>query len=312
LVPIWITFGKSLDSAWAEDTTTVDFIMSRQDDSMTRVYSALSSPIRREIVDILRTRGKAGFKELHENVKTSVGALYHHLDALEGIVSQGTDKKYVLTEEGKAAIDALSITEERIATVIAPSGMRETRLGLVTKEALFGRSIFQYLSQDSLRSLPIAILIVVLGGWLSYQTNLEPLLLFYMNPSSGFNRAWLALLFPAGWITTFVIADLLSVAVFKRKGGDLTLLTTTAFAMLPLLIVPGTFALAKVLSVPIATESMLIVLLPIILQVWVICLLSSAVSVSKGLKMERTAVVSLGVIYVNILALVALLELGFF
>ena len=82
--------------------------------------------------------------------------------------------------------------------------------------------------------------------------------------------------------------------------------------MLPLLIGPGIFTVAKALSVTIATENMLIVLLPIILQVWVICLLSSAVSVSKGLKLERTAVVSLGVIYVNILALVALLELGFF
>jgi len=286
--------------------------MSKNDDSMTRVYSALSTPIRREIVDILRTRGKAGFKELHENVKTSVGALYHHLDALEGIVAQGSDKKYVLTETGRAAIEALSVTEEKIATGITSPITKETRLSFIAKETMFGRSIFQYLSQEPLRSLPIAILIVTLGGWLSFQTNLEPLLLFYISPSSGFNRTWLALLFPAGWLATFAIADLLSVGVFKRRGGDLALLTTTAFAMLPLLIVPGTFALAELASLPVRNESTLVVLLPIILQVWVICLLSSAVSVSKGLKMERTAVVSLGVIYLNILALVALLELGFF
>ncbi len=279
---------------------------------MTRVYSALASPIRREIVDILRTRGRAGFKELHDNVKTSVGALYHHLEALEGLVAQGPDKKYFLTDKGRAAIDALSVTEEKIATIKVPPKLKEAKLGFIAKEALFGRSVFQYLGQESLRSLPLAVLIVTFGGWVSFQTNLEPLLLFYVSPSSGISRVWLAFLFPLGWIATFLIADLLSVALFKRKGGDLTLLTGTAFAMLPLLVVPGIFAIGQLLSLPIRTENSLVVLLPIILQVWVICLLSSAISISKGLKMERTALVSLGVIYLNILALVATLELGIF
>src|SRR5713101_9969003 len=100
--------------------------MSSQDDSMNRIYSALASPVRREIVDTLRSRGKAGFKELHENIKTSVGALYHHLDALEGIVAQGPDKKYVLTDRGRSTIDTLSVSEERIvAGRLAPA--RETR-----------------------------------------------------------------------------------------------------------------------------------------------------------------------------------------
>jgi DNA-binding transcriptional ArsR family regulator len=279
---------------------------------MTRVYSALASPIRRQIVDILRTREKAGFKELHENVKTSVGALYHHLEALDGIVTQDSDKKYVLTGQGRAAVDALSITEERIATGIAVGAVKETGLGLIVKEALFGRSVLQYVSQDSLRSIPLAILIIAVGGWLSYQTNLEPLFLLYVAPSSGFNRAWLALLFPAGWFATFGMAELLSIALFKRRGGELALVTTTAFAMLPLLIVPGTIALASLLFLPFSAESIVIVVLPIVLQVWMICLLSSAVSFSKGLRMEKTALVSLGAIYLNILALVALLELHFF
>ncbi len=279
---------------------------------MNRIYSALASPVRREIIDLLRTRGKAGFKEIHESIKTSVGALYHHLDALEGIVAQGTDKKYALTDQGRATIEALSVTEEKISTGIAVPMMKETRFGLIAKEAFFGRTVFSYLNQESLRSLPLAMLIVTLGGWLSFQTNLEPLLLFYVTPSSGINRALLALLFPVGWLTTFSISDLLSIAIFKRKGGDLTLLTGTAFAMLPLLLVPGIFFMAQLAALPIGAGNSLVVLLPIVLQVWVVCLLSSAISVSKGLKMERTALVSLGVIYLNILALLVLLETGIF
>ena len=82
--------------------------------------------------------------------------------------------------------------------------------------------------------------------------------------------------------------------------------------MLPLLIVPGTMVLLEALGYSFATLGNLVVLLPIILQVWVICLLSSAISFSKGLKMEKTAVVSLGVIYLNIVALLVFLEMGVF
>src|SRR6266581_2982546 len=108
--------------------------MSRKNDNMSKVYSALASPIRREIVEFLRSHGKAGFMELHESVMTSVGALYHHVDALEGIVAQGPDKKYELTGDGRAAIEALSVTEERIAIGISPPVGSETKLGYLAKE----------------------------------------------------------------------------------------------------------------------------------------------------------------------------------
>ena len=68
----------------------------------------------------------------------------------------------------------------------------------------------------------------------------------------------------------------------------------------------------EALGYSLSTLGSMIVLLPILLQVWVVCLLSSAISFSKGLKMEKTAVVSLGVIYLNIVALLALLEMGVF
>lgn len=282
----------------------------KPDDKIADVYAALGNSYRRQIVHFLREQRKAGFKELHETLRISVGALYHHLDMLEGIVAQGPDKKYVLTEEGRSAINTLSVSEEKIAAGSIQTD-RETRFGGFSKEILFGRKIFNYLNQESLRSLPLAILIVVFGGWVSSQTNLEPLLLFYLSPSSGTGRAWFLLLFPLGWLATFAIADILSIAIFHRRGGDLSLLNGTAFAMLPLLIVPGIFSLSQLFSVGRAA-GYLVILLPIVLQAWVVCLLSSAISISKGLKLERTALISLGVMYLNILALLAALQLGLF
>ncbi len=284
----------------------------KPDENITRVYNALGNSYRRQIVDILKERGKAGFKELHDTLNISVGALYHHLEALEGLVAQDPDKKYLLTDQGRSAIENFSVSEEKIATAPAHSPLGETRLGFLSKEILLGRAVFNYLNRESIRSLPLAILIVLFGGWVSSQTNLEPLLLFYLSPSPGLSRAWFLVLFPLGWLATFALTDVLTIAIFKRKGGEISLLNGTAFAMLPLLVVPGIFFIAQSLGTSVRTENFLIVLLPIALQVWVVCLLSGAISISKGLKIERSAVVSLGVIYLNILVLVAALQLGIF
>jgi DNA-binding transcriptional ArsR family regulator len=288
----------------------VQLISEKPVESISKFYSALGNPYRRQIVQLLREKRKLGFKELHQALKISVGALYHHLDMLEGIVTQDSDRKYVLTDQGRSAIETFSVSEEKIAAGSA-QGNRETRVGFFSGEVLLGRTLMNYLNADPVRSLPLAILIVAFGGWISSQTRLEPLLLFYLTPSSGTVSALFLLMFPIGWLVTFLMADILSTFVFHRKGDDLRLLNTTAFAMLPLLIVPGLFSLAQLFS-PGRSLGYTAILLPIFLQAWVVCLLASAVSISKGLKLERAALISLGVVYLNILVLLVGLQLGLF
>ncbi len=283
------------------------------EDQITRIYSALGNPYRRKIVELLRSKGRLGFKELHDALQISVGALYHHLEMLQELVSQDKEKKYVLTERGRSAVDALSVSEERIASkpsIQAPSA--DSRLSVAADELLFGRSLFDYLNNDPLRSFPLAILIVILGGWLSLQTNLEPILMFYVNPTSALNRVWFILLFPLGWLGTFAVAEALSAGLYHRKGAELNLLNATAFAMLPLLIVPSILYISQLLGTSLGSVFGIVTVLPILVQAWIICLLSASISVSKGLKMEKTAVISLCIMYLNILALIVALQLRVF
>src|SRR5882672_6561001 len=86
------------DEAWMDRMSS-----EKQPDDIARLYGALRNSYRRKIVEILRDNGRAGFKELHATLRISVGALYHHLDMLEGIVTQGSDKKYELTNLGRSA-----------------------------------------------------------------------------------------------------------------------------------------------------------------------------------------------------------------
>jgi DNA-binding transcriptional ArsR family regulator len=287
-------------------------MLDKSDESLTRVYNALANPIRRQIVQILKQRGKAGFKELHDTLKISVGALYHHLDSLEGLVAQEANRKYVLTEEGRAAINVLSTGEERIIANAAQARIGESRLGFVSRELLFGRTALNYLSQEPLRSLPIAAIILALGGAISFMTNLEPILLFYLNPTHGITKSWFLLLFPLGWFITFGVADIMCYLFYHRRGGELSLVNGTAFAMMPLLLVPGLILLVQPFSAIIQSATAFTILLQIGVQVWVVCLLSSAVSISKGLKIERTALISLAVMYLNITAVIFALSLGLF
>jgi Helix-turn-helix domain len=287
-------------------------MLDKSDESLTRVYNALANPIRRQIVQILKDRGKAGFKELHDTLKISVGALYHHLDSLEGFVAQGPDRKYVLTEDGRAAINAFGISEEKIMANAAQAPPGESRFGFFSREVLFGRTALNYLGQEPLRSLPLAAIVLALGGAISFMTNLEPILLFYLNPTQGIAKTWFLLLFPLGWFITFGVADIMCYLFYHRRGGELSLINGTAFAMLPLLLVPGLILLIQPFSAIIQSATAFTILLQVGVQVWVVCLLSSAISISKGLKMERTALISLAVMYLNITAVIFALSFGLF
>src|SRR5437016_5267343 len=117
-------------------------MLDKSDESLTRVYNALANPTRRQIVQILKERGKAGFKELHDTLKLSVGALYHHLDSLEGFVAQGSDRKYVLTDDGSAAINAFSSGQERIIANAAQAPRGEPHIGLSSGQRLLRRTRF--------------------------------------------------------------------------------------------------------------------------------------------------------------------------
>src|SRR5437879_12403677 len=190
-------------------------MLDKSDERLTRVYNALANPTRRQIVQILKERGKAGFKELHDTLRISVGALYHHLDSLEGFVAQGADRKYVLTDDGRAAISALSTGEERIMANAAQTPTAESRFGFFSRELLFGRTVFNYLSQEPLRSLPIAAMILALGGAISFMTNLEPILLFYLNLTKDITMNGYVLLFPLGWFITLAVADVISTLLYN-------------------------------------------------------------------------------------------------
>src|SRR5215467_5173332 len=184
--------------------------------------NVFNNPLARQIVRLIGRKGWATLKELEESLQVSSETLHEQLRNLEGLVSRGAGQRYRLTKEGEIVASSLKLRGSNTLTPAQTHG-HESGLRTAMNELLFGKSLLERLNFRPLIGLPFAMIILAVGGLVSFMTNLEPILLFYINPRSGIGQAWFILLFPVGWLVTFVFADLLSHIFFHKKGGDLRL-----------------------------------------------------------------------------------------
>jgi len=83
-----------------------------------QVFHILRSPVRRGIIRILAEKSKLSFTDLRKTFpEISVGTLYYHLELLKQIVTQDSDKKYILTEEGRRIFAEVLRSEEAMIPV---------------------------------------------------------------------------------------------------------------------------------------------------------------------------------------------------
>src|SRR5206468_12015273 len=107
-------------------------------------------------------------------------------------------------------------------------------------------------------------------------------------------------------------SDCLCYAFFRTRGGERIFIGSSALSMLPLLLVPSLILFVHPFSGIIQSATAMTILIQLVVQIWVICLLSHASSTAKGLRIEQTALVSLAVMYMNITAVILALQVGLF
>ena len=98
-----------------------------------------------------------------------------------------------------------------------------------------------------------------------------------------------------------LLSEALALGIFRRRGGEVDLLVGVAFSFLPLLTIPSLFLLNINLGLGIPLAGNLAVdILFYVIQAWTLCLITTAIGSAKGLRMERAAIISLTVLYLNI------------
>jgi len=258
-------------------------------EDVSRYYTLLRDPARRKIIETLGEQGKIGFKELRENLGLGVGTVYYHLDMLSDFLTQDKQRKYRLNDRGRLLYKSLK--EGSLPPTLEVGEAFSHRLG----RWLFLSPVFVRTARPE-RLLPISILVLVFGAVGSALANIDPMLFFYF-PFTAYEFETVVALFLFNWIGLFLFSDLLIYLLYRRVGGEFQLFTCIGIAAFPMAIFPYVYMLV---SYDVARY----LLFP--LQIWSLLLLSSAFSFGKGLRLDKSIVVSLTTIYLNVMMLIIL------
>jgi hypothetical protein len=152
-----------------------------------------------------------------------------------------------------------------------------------------------------LRLLPVSIAILLIGAFGSAYANLDPALFFYF-PYSTYSFLGTAALYFFSWISLFLFVELVTSVLYRRVGNDIQLFTSVGIAALPLAVYPYIyFAVPIVFSnLSLANFEMIMQYILIIFQIFSLLLVSAAFSFGKGIRLDKSIVISLTAMYMNI------------
>jgi len=258
-------------------------------EDVSKYYALLKDPTRRKIIEILGEQGKIGFKELRQILGLGVGTVYYHLDMLSDFIVQDKSRKYMLNENGKLLYR--SMKEGTLPPTLSAKKALSSKIG----KWLFLTPLFLRTTKPE-RILPFSIAIIVLGGIGCAITKLDPFLFFYF-PFSTYEFEKIVAFYFIGWVGLFLFSDALTYLLYKRVGGELQLFACLGVASFPLAIFPY---ITMFLSYSIAKYLLLA------LQIWTLLLISAAFTFGKGLRLDKSIIISLTTLYLNVIILVLL------
>jgi DNA-binding transcriptional ArsR family regulator len=260
----------------------------------------LRDPARRKIIELLGEQGKIGFKELRGNLGLGVGTVYYHLDMLSDFITQDKSRKYSLNDRGQLLYRTLKDGNVSPALKMGSEALTH-RLG----RWLFLSPVFSQ-SVHLRVFLPLAVAVLAVGAVGSALAKQEPVFFFYFASTRSFENV--ALMFLFYWVGLFLLADAMIYVLFRRTGGDLQLFACVGVAALPLALFPYIYALAlpQVMTLVPSVALWLPRLVLLIFQVWTLLLTSSAFSFGKGLRLDHSIIVTLAILYLNIVILILL------
>jgi hypothetical protein len=255
-------------------------------EDISRYHTVLRDPARRKILEILGEQGKIGFKELRQTLGLGVGTVYYHLDMLSEFLTQDKERKYMLNDCGRLLY--ASLKEGSLPPALQMGEAFGHRVG----KWFFLSPVFAKTTRPLLL-LPFALAILVIGALGSAMAGIDPMLLFY-HPFSAYSFQAIFALFFSNWIGLFLFSELVIYLFFDRAGGDLQLFTCLGIAALPLSVFPYFFLFF---------DYAVLQYLLLVFQIWTLLLLSAAFSFGKGIRLDKSIILSLTIIYLNTMVL---------
>lgn len=259
-----------------------------------RVMKIINHPVRLRIIELLATKGPLSWKELSGELGIRTGSLYHHLDTLERIVTRNPEKKYVLTKLGQAIYANVSenpsLASQNIDKMIKKRGALATLLNFFVPRSL----ILVWTSTRARAVTCVAIFSSLVLACL-YAAG-DSLVMFSFSPASS-------LLLPAltylGSLLLVVGLSFVSIRVFfKERSDPLVLLAAVSLSFFPVTAFGLTLhSLEASGALGILGNRTMLTLVFAIFQAWGAGIMGAGMSVASGLRIEKTLVVSLVLLY---------------
>jgi DNA-binding HxlR family transcriptional regulator len=267
-----------------------------------RVMKVINHPVRMRIIELLATKGPLSWKELSGDLGIRTGALYHHLDTLERIVTRNPEKKYVLTRFGQEIYANVSANPSLGSQNIERAMKRRSVSGVLQSVFVPRSLIFAWASTRTKAVLSsFVVSALVLASLIAADSEM---VLYSFSSSGGFLVSVFSYL---GSIAIVVALTALSIrSIFKQKSDIATLASSVALSFLPLavfgLIVHnlydsgalGTLGDRTILTIAFA-----------FFQAWGAGIVGAGMSVASGLRIEKTLVLSLVLLYATMVIVLA-------
>jgi len=267
----------------------------------------VNHPVRMRIIELLAAKPMS-WKELSTDLGIRTGSLYHHLDTLERIVTRDSERRYTLTRLGREIYAQLNDEKKTPAQSMLgiEKAMKKRTFAGLAREVFVPRSLIVPLTSTRSRGCASLAAISALALGLLLVSG-DELVLFSFSPSAS------ALLS----VSTFVLslASLSAVAyvslavAFKERGDIITLLTSTALSFIPICLYAVGLHFLLVEAPPGSTGfplsifegSVAVTVTFAFFQAWGAGVVGAGMSVASGLRIEKTLVVSLVVLYATML-----------
>lgn len=260
----------------------------------------ISKPNRAAIVFAIGERGEISFKDLKAKINLGVGTLYYHLDGLVGIVTQNSAKQYVLTEQGKEVYIAIKGMKD------AGKAVRRSRLpsmrGVLGEIFLFDSHV-ERLSIDSMSNISITFGILLTAGVLAGSARIEDGIFFILGRGVTSWFAFFSVLIT--WGLLFGLGALLVRLLWRSTPNLPGLAGGSALSMVPVMFAMVLEALRKTFTPTLSFLNTLYalpyyILFQGVLVIWGAYIFTVSVRSASNLNLEKTLVVALLIVLVNL------------
>jgi hypothetical protein len=262
------------------------------------LQSLISKPNRAAIINLLGENGELGFTELRTKLGVGVGTLYYHLDGLPKYVTQRDSKKYTLTDAGREIYFEMSKGGYQPVKAEPKKGISSVSdflRDLFLLEAQAGR-----LGTDRLADAAIAILLVFMGAVLAGTVKVDTAMFFAVTSYVGATAAFTD--FVLSWSVVFIVSTVVLILVYRSREIA-SVAAAASFSFLPSIFFMLVTSLRRNFGVSVLSplyDFPAILVFQVGLMIWAGYLLTVSLRSGANLTLEKTVLVTLSVVVINL------------